>query len=170
MQMNSHKRILIAIDNSAASVRAARYAAEMIGGGSGFEVCLLHVLEPMPLTLIEVPWTETPEMKKKVEAEWQELRAEWVKKTEQAAQPILEQAQSILCENGIAEQGVETRFANSFGIQAVAADIQEAARAGQYGTIVVGRESYSGFKEFFHHHIGDQLVRKSQGITLWVVE
>ena len=36
--------------------------------------------------------------------------------------------------------------------------------------IVVGRSSFPWFKETFHRHLADSLVRKATGITIWVVE
>jgi hypothetical protein len=38
------------------------------------------------------------------------------------------------------------------------------------GTIVIGRESVSGLKEFFADHAADSLIRKGEGFAFWVVE
>ena len=43
------------------------------------------------------------------------------------------------------------------------------ARKQNCGTIAVGRESYSSFKEMFHHHVGEELVREAPGFAVRVI-
>jgi hypothetical protein len=43
------------------------------------------------------------------------------------------------------------------------------ARKQNCGTIAVGRESYSSFKEMFHHHVGEELVRQAPGFAVRVI-
>ncbi len=49
-------------------------------------------------------------------------------------------------------------------------DILDVARDKKYDTVVFGRRSFSWLKEMFHRHVADELVKKGQGLTLWVVE
>jgi K+-sensing histidine kinase KdpD len=49
-------------------------------------------------------------------------------------------------------------------------NILEGARANQCGTVVVGRQSFSWLQELFQHHIGEELIRRGQGLAIWVVE
>jgi K+-sensing histidine kinase KdpD len=89
---------------------------------------------------------------------------------EQAAAPIFAHATAILQEAGVPAQVVEMQISTSIGGQDVVPEILAAARAGQHGTFVVGREAFSWLQERFHHHVGDELIRQGQGLTIWVVE
>lgn len=40
----------------------------------------------------------------------------------------------------------------------------------QASTIVVGRQSFSRLRDLFHYHVANELVRKGQGFSIWVVE
>ena len=64
----------------------------------------------------------------------------------------------------------ETQLAIPLSGEAVVANILEAARANQCGTVVVGRQSFSWPQELSQHHIGEELLRKGQGLAIWVVE
>jgi K+-sensing histidine kinase KdpD len=52
----------------------------------------------------------------------------------------------------------------------IAAEIIEQAQACQCSTIAVGRASFSWLREYFEHHVADELVRQGQGLAIWVVE
>ena len=41
---------------------------------------------------------------------------------------------------------------------------------GDYGTVVVGRQSFSGLKCWFGHHVSEELIRAEKKIAIWVVE
>jgi nucleotide-binding universal stress UspA family protein len=49
----SWKRILIAVDDSAATRRAIRYVIEMASPSKIDQIVLLHVLDPLPPALLE---------------------------------------------------------------------------------------------------------------------
>ena len=65
---------------------------------------------------------------------------------------------------------ITTVFAESIHRPDFVRELLETAHKQNCGTIVVGRESYPSFKEMFHHHVGEELVRKGQGFAIWVVE
>jgi nucleotide-binding universal stress UspA family protein len=167
--MNANK-ILIAVDDSEASSRAVAYVATLIGGKKGFSVRLFHVLTPLSPELLEFVGSENTDVEERMEAEERAAQARWIKAAEKAAQPVFTQAESILRKAGVPLEAVETQFSTSVSNQDMVADILEEARASQCGTIVVGRESFSKLKELFRHHVGDELLRKGQGFTIWVVE
>jgi K+-sensing histidine kinase KdpD len=49
-------------------------------------------------------------------------------------------------------------------------DILEAAQADRCETIVVGRHSFTLLQRIFRHPVADELIRRGQGYTIWVVE
>ena len=61
-------------------------------------------------------------------------------------------------------------FANLVNHEDLTDDILKLAEENACQTIVVGRSSFPWFKETFHRHLADSLVRKATGITIWVVE
>jgi K+-sensing histidine kinase KdpD len=62
------------------------------------------------------------------------------------------------------------RFAFSYNVDALVTEILEAAQAESCDTIVVGRETFTGLDRIFKHHVADDLIRRGQGYTIWVVE
>lgn len=168
--MDTRKNILIALDNSEASMRAVAYVAAIIDGQNGFQIKLFHVLPSLPSEILEMAWPDTAEFAEKAKAEFRAARARWMEKAEQAAQPMFARAKTLLSEAGVPDETIQTQVFASFDIQEVVADILEAARASQCGTVVVGRETFSGFEKMFHRHVGDQLVPQGQGLAFWIVE
>lgn len=168
--MDMRKNILIATDNSDASMRAIAYVAAIIGEQSGFRVELFHVLPPLPSEVLEIAWPDAPELAERAKAEFRAARTQWIAKAEQAAQPMFVRAKALLSEVGVPDEAIRTQVFASFDVQEVVADILEAARTRQCGTVVVGRETFSDFEKMFHRHVGDQLVPQGQGLTFWIVE
>jgi nucleotide-binding universal stress UspA family protein len=168
--MGVSTRILVAVDESEASSRVVSYVATVVGNREGFHIRLFHVLAALPPGLLEFAGSEKKETEEKMEAEEQAAQARWLEEMEKAAQPVFTKAQTILQGAGVPAQAVETQFSTSVNKQDVAADILEEARASRCGTIVVGRESFSRLRELFQQHVADELIRKSHGFTIWVVE
>ena len=54
--------------------------------------------------------------------------------------------------------------------QSIVTDILEAAQADRCETIVVGRHSFTMLQRIFTHYVADELLRRGQGYTIWVVE
>ncbi len=168
--MAINKKILVALDDSEASMRAVRYVANVIGGKKGFTVRLFHILGPLPPELREFGGSEIPKTEQKLEKELQERRERWIERSERETLPVLEKATSILKKAGLPTNAVETQFRISTNREDLASNILDASRLNQCGTVVVGRDSYSWLREMFQRHVADELVHKGQGLTLWVVE
>jgi nucleotide-binding universal stress UspA family protein len=168
--MNTPKHILIAVDNSEASTRAVTYVGTVIGGQLGIRICLLHVLQPMPSSLLEVGGSENPQIEAQEEAEIHQAQANWLAQAQQEAEPWLERARSTLHEAGVSREAVEAQFIAPINGEGVVTEILNAARTHHCGTVVVGRSSFHGLRAWFRHHIGDELIRKGEGVAIWVVE
>ena len=166
----SNKRILIAVDDSDASMRAVQYVADTIGGQDGLQVRLFHVLPPIPPEQLEFIGSSDPKEEEAMQAKQKDQQAEWIKQAKKTEQPVFKKARAILLEAGVPAQKVKGEYCSSVHQREIPSDILETAQADHCQTIVVGRESFLGVKGFFQHHIGDELIRKGQGFTIWVVE
>jgi hypothetical protein len=168
--MPNAKNMLVAVDDSEASYRAVTYVGSIVGGREDCRVCLLHALPPLPRELLEFGGSSNPEQEEQEEARIKAEQARWVEEVTQAAEPIFTRAQHLLQEAHVSAHAVETQIVDAVNTQDLIQDILETAQRGNFGTIVVGRESFSGFKALFTSHVGDALIRQAHGVTVWVVE
>jgi nucleotide-binding universal stress UspA family protein len=168
--MNRSRNILVAVDDSEASDRAVTYVGNIIGGREGYSVRLLHILPPLPPALLEVGGSENPDIEQREEMSIHAQQAAWLAQAEEAARPTLERATSRLRQANIPAQAIATQCVVSINGQAMVTDILDAAEANQCGTIVVGRESFHGLQALLAHHVGDELIAKGRGVTVWIVE
>jgi nucleotide-binding universal stress UspA family protein len=168
--MSNAKHILIAVDDSEESYRAVTYVGSLIGGCEGFRVCLLHALPPLPRELLEFGGSENPQEEERNEACLKTDQARWIEAVAQAAEPVFTRAKQILYAARVPEDAVETQVVDTVNTQDTVLDILEAAHARHCGTVVVGRESFHGLKAFWTSHVSDEVIRRGEGLTVWVVE
>ena len=168
--MNRTKRILVAVDDSKASMRAVSYVASIIQARRKYAVCLLHVLRPLPPELMEFGGPEDPQEEEKLEKKLKDKREQWIEKAKTQAIPMLKKAKSAFKKAGIPVNAVKTEFWIGINGEDVAGDILDAGRLNKCKTVVVGRKSFSWLKEVFSHHVADELIRKAHDLTVWVVE
>jgi nucleotide-binding universal stress UspA family protein len=167
--MQTQKKLLLAIDDSEASMRAVTYAAHLIGSRKGFGIRLLHILPAVPSELHEYG-SDDPRILQQRQGQSLEAQARWLKEAEQASQPLFDKAKAICHDAGVAAGSIATHCVSLDEGKDVAEDVLQDARAHQISTIVVGRESFSGLQKLLKRHVADILVRKGQGLTVWVVE
>lgn len=168
--MDTHHRLLIAIDDSEASHQAVNYVAAMIGGRRGFRVDLFHVLPPLPPKLLEHGGSENPDAEQEIESEIRAKQAEWLEQAQQAAQPMLDKAKTILRDMRVPARAISTHFYAPISGENLVSDILSEAKENSCDTIVLGRETFSGWQRVFKHHVADDLIRRGQHHTIWVVE
>ena len=162
--------LLLAVDDSDASVRAATYVGETVGTHTGFSIYLFHVLPSMPPELLEFGGSENSKEEETLSKQLREDQAKWIVQVKEAAQPLFEKAIAVLQQLHVSPQKIHCEFSTSIHRPNVVRDLLEAAQNLQCETIVVGRNAFPSFKEMFHTHIGEELVQKGQGLTIWVVE
>jgi len=164
------RTFLVGIDDSEATLRTVSYVADTLGPQKGFQVVLLHVLPPIPPEFLEFGGSEDPQAEQRLDAELKKDQARWIEQAKQAAKPLVEKVKGIFLRVGVSADMITTVFAESIHRPDFVRELLETAHKQNCGTIVVGRESYPSFKEMFHHHVGEELVRKGQGFAIWVVE
>lgn len=140
----------------------------MIDGRPGYHVCVLHGLLPVPP--FEHGGSEDPLLEEILDANLQKKRAQWIKSEQQSAQPMLEKAKAVLRSAQLSEDAMTTRFGSASNVDMLVTEILAAAQAENSDTIVVGRETFAGLDRIFKHHVADDLIRRGQGYTIWVVE
>lgn len=163
------KTFLVGVDDSDSSIRSISYVADMIGAREDCHVVLLHVLPPIPPEFLEFGGSEDPKTEQKLDETLKHEQAQWIESAKKAAEPLLDNAKTILYRIGVLPASVSVVFSQSIHRPDIVRELLETAHKQNCGTIVVGRESYPGFKEMFHHHVGEELVQKVQGVAVWVI-
>ncbi|HXX73516.1 MAG TPA: universal stress protein [Nitrospiraceae bacterium] len=167
--MGRTNKILIAVDDSEASMKAVTYVSKLVRGRESIHVCLFHVLPPIPPKLLEFGGAEDPQQEARLSAELKTAQAEWLEKAKNAAQPSLEAAQIILKDHGLSQHRISTRFSSSIHKPDVVREVLEAAKESHCGTVVVGRHRLPWVEDIFYRHTGEELVEKGQEFSVWVV-
>ncbi len=168
--MGRTNKILIAVDDSEASRKAVTYVSKMVRGREPIHICLFHVLPPIPPKLLEFGGAEDPQKEQLLSTDLNTAQAQWMEKAKTAAQLSLNTAQTILRDHGMSQHNISTRLSSSIHKPNVVREILEAAKQWDCGTVVVGRKTLPWLQELFHRHIGEELVQKGQGFSVWVVE
>jgi len=166
--MPINKRILVAVDRSAATRRAVAYVADMVGGKPGFHVGLVHL--ELPPRMLEWGGSDDPAIEGQVSSERADAYQEMEQEAIERDQDFLQGFQQILAGRGVDVSAGLVQFDEPLNGKTIAEDLYRTAKARDYGTVVVGRHCFSGLKRLFGQHVGEELVRIGNGITIWVVE
>ena len=166
--MASCKRILVAVDQSVASRRAIAYVANMLGGKADFHVGLLHL--ELPPKMLEWGGSENPEIEDKTSSERETAYQGLEKKAIHSGQRLLQELQGILVEKRIDVAARLVQFEEPLDPKTITNHILQTAKDQEYGTVVVGRHSFSGLQHWFRHYVGEELVRAGKEVAIWVVE
>jgi len=168
--MERTDKILISVEDSEASLKAVTYVSHIVRGRKDIRICLFHVLPPIPPKLLEFGGAENPNKEQILSANLKAAQAQWLEKAKDKAQPWLDTAQTILRDHGVSQHNISSEFSSSIHKRDVAREVLEAATKWDCGTVVVGRHNLPWGQELFHRHVGEELVQKGQGFSVWVVE
>ena len=151
-------------------MRAVEHVGAMVGDRKGFALYLFHVLPPFPPALLEFGGAEDPHKEEMLTRELRENQARWLEDAKEKVQPLFQHAKETLRWSHVPMEMVTSEATSSIHRPDVVREILETANKLQCGTIVVGRDTFSSFKEKYKKHIGEELVEKGKGFALWVVE
>lgn len=168
--MSTSKRILIVFDGSEDAWRAARYVAGLADGCPGFEVCVFHLLPGPPPALREHPGAEDPAEERRLSRELQEAAAQWVEENEQKAERMLDEVRMVFQQAGLADGSIKVRVEPDHGEKKTADLYIDAAREESCGTVAIGRTQSHHFAERLFGEAATRLVKKGEGLAVWVVE
>jgi nucleotide-binding universal stress UspA family protein len=163
-------RLLIIIDESAASERAVEYVGKFVGKRRGFHICLVHVLSPLPPELLEHGGAEDPAKEARLEADLRSEQRRWISDAKKKLQKALDKARTILRKAGIPAGAMQALFCEPEEGRYAAESILNMARECRSRTVVVGRRSVSWFHELFSQELSEELLRRGKGFCVWTVE
>lgn len=163
-------RLLLLVDESAASKRMVGYVAGIIGRRRNFHLHLLYLMPRMPAQLLETGGADTPKREEEVNAELHRQQEQWIASKRTAARPMLDELVAIMRKGGVSSRSIETEFTDPY--EAATLDRAVLGLAAERGchTIALGHDSHSWFREMTGGHLTEHLLRHAKGMTLWVVE
>ncbi len=148
-----NKNVLVAVDDSDNARRAVSYVAQLLGGSTGFNVTVLHVV---------------PEAEEDYFASDSERDA-WFKQYQQKVAAMLEDYRQILLKGGVDASHVSVRSPLRYCPSMAECILSERDELA-YDTIVVGRQGLSRKEEFLFGSISSKIVTHARNCTVWVVE
>ncbi|MBX3349479.1 MAG: STAS/SEC14 domain-containing protein [Nitrospira sp.] len=168
--MDRTEKFLIAVDESAASLKAVSYVSQILRGRTDVHVRLLHVLPPIPPGLLEFGGAEHPQLEQRLSGELRQDQTRWIETAKRNAHASLDKALAILLQGGLSPNEVSTSFSSPIHRPDIAHEMLKVAQTWKCGTLVVGRHTRSWIREIRSTHVGEDLVRKGQGFAIWVIE
>ncbi len=148
-----NKKILIAVDYSDNARRAVSYVAQLLGGVSGFNVTILHV----------IPEAEDDYFSGTAEGD------EWLNQYKRKMDARLEDCRQVLIGAGFAPENVSVRSPLRYCPSMAECILSERDEL-DFDTIVLGRQGLSRKEEFLFGSISSKIVTHARNCTVWVVE
>ena len=171
MRSASYKtKLLLVIDETAASKRAVAYVARIVARLRDFRVCVAHTLPFLPAHLIEYGGARSPAEEKELKTELHAGQKRWIAQAKEKAQPALDRACATLHKAGLGTKAIETKFCFPAEGSATGDEMLVFAHEHKYHTVVVGRDSLSWWRQLLGVDPVEDLVRHGKGFTIWVVE
>jgi len=149
------KRILIVLDDSIELMRAINCFGHLVKKG-GFEVLLCHVFDIDNLTHINVGMIDGSSKSEEV-----------LIYNRNQFHPIMEEAIKRLVDAGLERDYISSEYIFHRGN--VKRKLMDIAVKGDYGTIVVGRTSFSGcLKSQLQGHLSNKLISSTPNSAIWI--
>jgi nucleotide-binding universal stress UspA family protein len=156
--MVSIHKVLIAVDGSAASLNAVRYAATMLHLIPDLHFVLLFVLPAVPPYLLEGV-TDKAKLAK-------------IQQLEQAGhalgERVLAKGRERLLDLKVPSERIEVK--NLPRVSVRAKDILAEAEKGRYDALLVGRRGLTRTQEVFMGSVTSQLVQHATNVPLWIID
>jgi nucleotide-binding universal stress UspA family protein len=149
------EKILVAMDTSEGAMKAVAFVGEM-AAGTELKITLLNVIRGFRSPDLPKEILCTPEDEKcLIEDLTQEIDTAFGK------------AEEKLVQAGIDKKRITTKVIQ--GATSRSGAICDEAKAGGYGTIVVGRRGLSRVQEFFMGRVGQKVIHLGKETAVWVV-
>jgi nucleotide-binding universal stress UspA family protein len=148
-------RMLLAVDASPNSRQAVIYAAPY-AAQTGAEVTLLHVVRKF------FPGWSPP-----LASAGEEIEAELHETLKAGIQAMFAEYQGCLEQAGVAPDKIRTEC--KLGSYSRAAEILATARAGDYGTVIMGRRGISAVRQFIMGRVTTKVLNGADGLAVWIV-
>ncbi len=153
------KKVLIAVDGSAAAERAVDYVGMMEGAMvRDLTVTLFFVMNPIPQYLRKEARSD-PNAYKRLKA--------MQKTNTQQADAVLEKAKERLLRHGMAEEKIELKALPR--TSDAARDVLFQAEQGLYDALVLGRRGLSKAQELFVGSVTNKIVQHAERVPVWII-
>jgi nucleotide-binding universal stress UspA family protein len=149
------KKVLVSVDASDNALRAVGHTGYMLSG-TDCEITLFHTIRHIGRFVPAEVLDGAPD-----------VEAAWRKKAGKDILPYIERSKTILVESGFPEDKISVKVID--GTRNPANDIVNHAKAGEYGTIVLGRRGISMFKEFFMGSVTSKVLQQADKYAVWIV-
>lgn len=148
-------RILLALDESKGAMQAVEYVGTMMNK-SKIDVTLFHAIRGF--SIFESRFEPVINLTHK---------KDWLEEVRLNMKPVFEKARMRLIDSGFGPKRITTKLIE--GASSRAGAIVEEARAGGYGTIVVGRRGLSTVYEFLMGRVSNKVIQMAKDQAVWVV-
>ena len=152
-------KLLVVVDNSLASSRAANYVAQTLGGRRDFRVCQAHTLPMPPGGMVEFDVADVPKKENRLEARLRISRHLCVAAAMRILLVSLELAYADLRRAGYTHGEIEVQFCHTTDTKNVPKAILKSARERGCHTVVVGAQPPSWLREHQQTHPAGELAR-----------
>jgi nucleotide-binding universal stress UspA family protein len=146
------EKILIGIDGSDHSIRAAEFTGEVFGG-YGYSVELVHVIRGFGGLVPEGPEFMMP--------------AECLEGLKFEMKKLFMSLREKLLKAGFDEDKINEKII--FGACSRAQAIVDEAQAEGCGIIILGRKGLSSVQEFFMGRVSDRVIQMGKEFTVWII-
>ncbi len=158
------KKLLLAIDESEGSWRAVDYVGGQFAGLGDLKITLFHVLAGFPPQF----WDDGHFLSEEEKAARKAVIEKWLANQKYVLEPLFKRAIKRLTASGIPREQIETKFISE-SIDVIPQCILTEAKAGGYGTLVLGRCGKS-VKHVFLGSTASKIINAGAGIAICVVE
>lgn len=165
MKSKATEGILVAVDNTSASERAVSYLGRVLSGTAS-RIHLFHVVEPIAPTWACVHG----DLMTQADGPAGDPESDLIEEAKKRSRPIFEKMTAILTEAGVPSERIASSWYTASREDSLVAEILEFARRQKCGTVVVGRAALPWYRELFRQHVAKRLVKKGEGLSVWVVE
>jgi nucleotide-binding universal stress UspA family protein len=167
--MVEHGKILVALDDSAASWKAVDYVVALVRDEPRLVIHLFHAAS-YPPELQEFRGAEDAREEEELEKQLKHKQKGWEQDIESAAAPLFKKARAALEWAGAAPEQIQSQTLALKHPEDLVDEILKSAYEFGCGTIVVGRNSFPWLKEIFVDHVGQEISRKAQDISVRIIE
>ena len=151
--LNKNRNILIAVDGSENSKRAALYVGDIINSTKGFHVTIVNIISIPPDDYFVS----------------EDEKASWIGNKSFEGNKILQEHLSLLLKSGINKDDVDIKLVVKECIS-ISECILQTQKNLNCGTIVIGRRGISKKEEFIYGSTSNKLLHSAKDCSVWIIE
>lgn len=154
------RRVLLAVDESSASMKAVGFVGSLLGG-QGHEVCVFHAISGLGAILFDLPEGEGPHPTGTGHPE------SCIVTFKAKIARMFHTVRRMLLDAGFEPADLSEKIVS--GVHSRPEAIVREAERGGYGAIVVGRRGLSRVEAFFMGRVSHAVVYEGKCFSVWVV-